>query len=184
MEATRAGREAMTKSAKLLVNERYIALVGVLNRELVLLDRLIFKFSEAELLTRAEESRFLGSIFDEIDAVERDLGALEVARSMLVGDVTAALGLSNDTLTLSQLIEYAPDLAVEPLQGLMRRLSEAVTEIHELRERGSRMVIERLDQISAAIDRVEPAVFGQDGYNEHGYMTATASSSSRFDYSA
>ena len=183
MEATR-GRDVMTKPAKVLINERYIALVGVLNRELVLLERLIFKLSEAELLTRAEESRFLGKIFDEIDAVEHDLGGLEVARSMLVGDVTATLGLTADTLTLGELIEYAPDLAVEPLEGLMRRMGDAMTEIRELRERGSRVVIERLDQINAAIDRVEPAVFGQDGYNEHGYMTAPASASSRFDYSA
>ena len=183
MEATR-GRDVMTKPAKVLINERYIALVGVLNRELVLLERLIFKLSEAELLTRAEESRFLGKIFDEIDAVEHDLGGLEVARSMLVGDVTATLGLTADTLTLGELIEYAPDLAVEPLEGMMRRMGDAMTEIRELRERGSRVVIERLDQINAAIDRVEPAVFGQDGYNEHGYMTEPPSASSRFDYSA
>jgi hypothetical protein len=174
----------MTKSAKILINERYIALVGVLNRELVLLERLIFKLNEAELITRAEESRFLPNIFDEIDAVETDLGALEVARSMLVGDVTAALGLANDSLTLSQLIEFAPDLAVEPLEGLMRRMTEAMEEIKGLRERGSRLIIARLDQINAAIERVEPGVFSQDGYNEHGYMTAPAAAASRFDYSA
>ncbi|MDJ0925426.1 MAG: flagellar export chaperone FlgN [Acidimicrobiia bacterium] len=184
MEATRAGRDLMTKSAKLLINERYIALVGVLNRELVLLDRLIFKLAEAELLTRADESRFLGKIFDEVDAVEDDLGSLEVARSMLVGDVTAALGLANDTLTLTQLIEYAPDLAVEPLEGLMRRLTEAMEEVQELRQRGSRLVIERLDQLNAAIDRVEPGMFTQDNYNEHGYVTAPTVTASRFDYSA
>lgn len=181
---TRAERDIMTTSAKLLINERYIALVGVLNRELVLLERLIFKLSEAEMLTRADESRFLAKIFDEVEAVETDLGALEVARSMLVGDVTAALGLANDTLTLSQLIEYAPDLAVEPLEGLLRRLGEAMGEVAELRERGSRVVIERLDQLNKAIDRVEPGVFGQEAYNEHGYMLAPAASSSRFDYNA
>ncbi len=174
----------MTKSAKLLINERYIALVGVLNRELALLDRLIFKLSEAELLTRADESRFLGKIFDEVEAVESDLGALEVARSMLVGDVTAALGLANDTLSLRQLIEYAPDLAVEPLEGLLRRMGEAMEEVQELRERGSRVVIERLDQLHAAVERLEPGVLGQDGYNEHGYLTAPVSSGSRFDYNA
>lgn len=174
----------MTTSAKLLINERYIALVGVLNRELVLLERLIFKLSEAELLTRAEESRFLANIFDEVDAVEADLGALEVARSMLVGDVTAALGLANDSLTLSQLIEYAPDLAVEPLEGLLRRLTAAMEEVAELRERGSRVVIERIDGLNKAIDRVEPGVFGQDGYNERGFMTAPASGGSKFDYNA
>ena len=82
----------MTTSTKLLINERYIALVGVLNRELVILERLIFKLTQAEMLTRAGESRFLANAFDEIDTVRDDLGALEVARSMLVGDVTAALG--------------------------------------------------------------------------------------------
>lgn len=184
LEATRAERDVMTTSVKLLINERYIALVGVLNRELALLERLVFKLSEAELLTRAEESRFLGSVFDEVEAVEADLGALEVARSMLVGDVTAALGFANDSLSLSQLIEYAPDLAVEPLEGLLRRLTEAVEEVGELRERGSRVVIERLDQINKAIERVEPGVFGHDSHRGHGFMLAPAASGSRFDYNA
>jgi hypothetical protein len=174
----------MTTSRKLLVNERYIALVGVLNRELVLLERLVFKLSEAELLIRAEESRFLVQIFDEVDAVDANLGALEVARSMLVGDVTAALGLANDTLTLSQLIEYSPDLAVEPLEGLMRRLTDAMNEAADLRERGSRAVIERLDRLTEAVERVEPGVFSQDGYNNQGFMTAPAVAASRFDYNA
>ncbi|MDX2343821.1 MAG: hypothetical protein QNL12_08865 [Acidimicrobiia bacterium] len=174
----------MSTSIKLLLNERYIALVGVLNRELILLDRLVFKLSEAEMLTRAEESRFLGKIFDEVDGVREDLGALEVARSMLVGDITAALGLANDTLTLSQLIAYAPDLAVDPLEGLMRRLVDATEEIHTLREQGSRAVIEKLDQIDRAMDRVQPAVFDQDGCNSNDFMTTPAMSGSPFDYSA
>lgn len=176
----------MTTSTKLLVNERYIALVGVLNRELVILERLIFKLTQAEMLARADESRFLAPIFDEVDSVRDELGTLEVARSMLVGDVTAALGLANDTLTLNQLIDYAPDLAVEPLQGLRRRMGDAMGEIDELQEKGSRAVIERLDQISRAMDRVEPGVFGQSGYDSAGYMTSPLQipSRSRFDYSA
>lgn len=174
----------MTTSTKLLINERYIALVGVLNRELVILERLIFKLTQAEMLARADESRFLAKIFDEIDAVREDLGALEVARSMLVGDVTAALGLANDTLTLSQLIAYAPDLAVEPLEGLMGRMIEAMTEVKELQELGSRAVLERLDAIKKTIDRVEPAAFIRSGYDATGFMTVPAASTSRFDYSA
>ena len=174
----------MTTSTKLLINERYIALVGVLNRELVILERLVFKLTQAEMLTRAGESRFLANIFDEIDAVRDDLGALEVARSMLVGDVTAALGLANDSLTLSQLIAYAPDLAVEPLEGLLRRLTESMDEVTELKELGSRAVMERIDQISRAMDRVEPGAFGQGEYDHAGFVTAPVVTSSRFDYSA
>ena len=174
----------MSTSIKLLLNERYIALVGVLNRELVLLDRLIFKLAAAEMLTRAEESRFLGKIFDEVDGVSDDLGSLEVARSMLIGDITAALGLADDTLTLSQLIAYAPDLTVDPLQGLMRRLVEAMDEVASLRQQGSRAVIEKLDQINRAVNRMRPAVFGQDDYTRDGYLTSPVLTSSRFDYSA
>lgn len=174
----------MTTSTKLLINERYIALVGVLNRELVILDRLIFKLSQAEMLVRADESRFLAHIFDEIDAVREDLGALEVARSMLVGDVTAALGLANDGLTLKQLIAYAPDLAVQPLEGLMRRMTEATNEIRDLRELGSRAVLERIDAISRALNRVEPGIFARTGYDSTGFVTVPAAASSRFDYSA
>jgi hypothetical protein len=174
----------MTTSAKLLTNERYVALVGLLNRELVLLGRLVFKLSEAEFLSRAEESRFLANVFDEVEAVEGDLGTLEVARSMLVGDVSAALGLANDTLSLSQLIECAPDLAVEPLEGLLQRLTEAMEEVREVRERGSRVIIERLDELNKTIDQVESGVSGQDGYNQRAFMMAPAASGSRFDDNA
>lgn len=161
----------MTTSTKVLVNERYIALVGVLNRELALLERLAFKLTEAELLVRAEETRFLTQIFDEVEDVGSDLGALEVARSMLVGDVTAALGLANDTLTLGQLIEYAPDLAVEPLEGLMRRMAEAMEEVVDLRERGSRVVIERLDRLNDAVERADLGMFGKDdAYDHKGFL--------------
>lgn len=174
----------MTSSTTLLVNERYIALVGVLNRELVILERMIFKLTQAEMLARANESRFLVHIFDEIDTVRDDLGALEVARSMLVGDVTAALGLANDTLTMSQLIEYAPDLAVEPLEGLMRRMTEAMGEIQELKELGSRAIVERLDNIMRAMDSIDAGAFGQSSYDSAGFMTPPAVAASRFDYSA
>jgi hypothetical protein len=176
----------MTTPTKILVNERYIALVGVLNRELAMLERLAFKLTEAELLVRAEETRFLTQIFDEVDDVSGDLGALEVARSMLVGDVTAALGLGNDTLTLRQLVEYAPDLAIEPLQGLLRRLSEAVGEITDIRERGSRVVIERLDRLTDAVERADLGVLGRDdGYDHRGFMTPVAGfEASRFDLNA
>jgi hypothetical protein len=136
------------------------------------------------MLVRADESRFLGKIFDEIDAIRDDLGALEVARSMLVGDVTAALGLANDTLTLNQLIEYAPDLAVEPLDGLRRRMTAAMAEIKDLQELGSRVVVERIDKIARALDRVEPTVFGRSGYDAIGMTTLPAAGSSFFDYNA
>ncbi len=179
---TRAERDIVSTSIKLLLNERYIALVGVLNRELVLLDRLIFKLSEAEMLTRAEESRFLGKIVDEIDDVSDDLGTLEVARSMLIGDITAALGLVNDTFTLSELIAFAPDLAVDSLQSLMRRLVDAMAEVDDRSQQGSRAVIEKLDQISRAIDRVQPAARGQDGCNRQPVHDDLAVNSSRLDY--
>ncbi|MGA9595155.1 MAG: hypothetical protein WBV06_03300 [Acidimicrobiia bacterium] len=174
----------MATSVKLLINERYIALVGVLNRELSILERLTFKLTQAEMLARADESRFLPKIFDEIDAIRDDLGALEVARSMLVGDVTAALGLANDSLTLTQLIAYAPDLAVAPLEGLKRRMVATMDEIKELQELGSRMVVERIDNITRAIDRVEPTAFGRSGYDAIGLTTPPATSSSFFDYNA
>jgi hypothetical protein len=181
---TRAESDVMSPSTRLLLNERYIALVGVLNRELVLLERLIFKLAEAEMLSRADESRFLSHIFDEVDGVGEDLGALEVARAMLVGDITAALGITEDNLTLSQLISHAPDLAIEPLEGLLGRLAEAMGEVAALRESGSRAVIERLDKLHKAIERVEPGVFHKDGYSEYGFMTVPAVTASRFDYSA
>ena len=103
---------------------------------------------------------------------------------MVVGDVSAALGLANDTLTLSQLIAYAPDLAVEPLEGLLRRMKEAMNEVSKLQESGSRAVLERMDTIGKALNRVEPGIFSRTGYNSTGFLTAPVATASRFDYSA
>lgn len=59
----------MTTSTNLPINERHIALVGVVNRELVILERLVFRLTQAEMLTRAHESGFLVHVLDEIDVV-------------------------------------------------------------------------------------------------------------------
>lgn len=156
----------MRPSISGLLNERFVTLVGVLNSELALLERLMFKLAEAEILTRTDESRFLSRILDEVDAVEEDLGSIEVARAMLVGDITAVLGITADNVTLSQLTSHAPDLVIAPLEGLFRRLTETTGEVGEIRESGSRAAIERIDQLNKAIERMEPGAFRQNGYDE------------------
>lgn len=147
--------------------ERFVALVGLLNREARLLERLVFKLAETELLTAAGESRFMGLILDEVDDVSKDLGGIEVARSMLVADLCDALGLQDD-ISLHELIAYAPADTSPLLDELRDRMIAAANEVTEIAAQGSSTTQAQLDRVSSTLERLEPTIAGGDRYNEFG----------------
>jgi hypothetical protein len=174
----------MTAPPALQLGDQYLGLVGLLNRELVMLERLAFKLTEAQLLARADEARFLGAILDEIDAVESDLATFEIARAMLVADIAQALGLATDDLSLRDLVAYAPEIAVEPLTGLLPRLVAGVAELAEIRRAGSDVIAVRLAGLEHTLERIELGRYGRDGYDERGEATVPRAGVVRFNYSA
>jgi len=142
------------------LSDHFAALVGVLSRELTMLERLAFKLTEAQLLVRADEFRFLGAMIDEIDAVEEDLGTFEVARAMLVADITLALGIRGGDLSLRELIPYAPTDLLDHLVGLLPWLAERIEELDGLRRDGSDVIVARIDELRLAVDDLQRR--GQD----------------------
>jgi len=164
--------------------ERFVGLVGLLNREARLLERLVFKLAETELLTGAGESRFIGLILDEVDDVSKDLGGIEVARSMLVADLCDSLGLQDD-ISLHELIAYAPAETSPLLHELRDRMIAAANDVSEIAAQGSSTTKAQLDRVSTTLEHLEPSIPGGARYNEFGQQRAVANPiPTRFDQPA
>lgn len=164
--------------------ERFTALVGVLNRERDALERLVFKLTQAGMLAEAKEARFMAMISDEIDTVAADLGGLELARAMIVDDVAAALSLTDDEPSLAGLIARAPEPVREPLIQLHHDLTKLMTDLDEVRERGSWAITERIAAMQADLERLESAGLGADGYDRWGHVSSADVVPTRFDDTA
>jgi hypothetical protein len=163
--------------------ERFVALVGLLNREARLLERLVFKLTETELLTAAGESRFMGLILDEVDDVTADLGGIEVARAMLVGDLCDALGLG-DEVPLKELIPYAPGDTATLLAELRERLINAANDLAVVAESGSTTTREQIDQVAGTLATIEPGAQPSSHYDEFGRRSAVVPVPTTFDQPA
>ena len=162
------------------VADRFVALVGVLNRECELLDHLVFKLHEAELLTAAGETRFLMFMADEIDGVAGDLGAVEVARAVLVADLTDALDLDDDA-SLLELADHADANTAGPLLDARSRLLNLMEELDEASGGATEVVGDRLDEVTAALSRVEQGLAGASAYDGFGSGASTAVAPAQFD---
>lgn len=163
--------------------ERFVALVGVLARECSLLEHLLFKLKEAELLTTAGETRFLMFMSDEIDGVAADLGAIEVARSVLVADLTEALGL-DDAASLAELTDHASAQTKGPLKESRERLLALMQELDQATAEASDTVGDRLSEVSGALQRVEFGGDAASSYTALGANEPTPIGAARFDTEA
>lgn len=165
--------------------ELFNALTGLLSRECDLVDKLVFKLTEAELLATAGEARFMGLMVDEIDAVTEELGSVELARGLLVSDIAHSAGLLSDDVPLSDLIVATPAEAVGPLTALRQRLLASTSGLGAATGRARASVDSRLGELHRVLDRIEPAVRSRGGYDRWGAGTAMGTQSpSRFDHSA
>lgn len=135
--------------------DRFVALVGLINREHELLEHLVFKLRGAEMLASVGESRFLSYITDEIDDAASDLGAIEVARALLVAELTQQLSLPEDA-TLLELAAHAPEATAQALHAARHRLIALVADLDDSALVAAAAVSGRLEEVGAALDRIEP----------------------------
>ena len=163
--------------------ERFVALVGLLNREVRLLERLVFKLTETELLTAAGEARFMGLILDEVHDITADLGGIEVARSMLVADLCDSLGIS-DEVPLEELAAYAPSDAAPLLMELRERMIVAANDLEAVAATGSHASREQLDRVSTSLAALGPESTGGGGYGSVGGHAALPPTPTSFDQPA
>ncbi len=173
----------MANSSSPSVADRFVALVGVLNRECELLEHLVFKLREAELLADAGEGRFLMYMTDEIDGAASNLGSVEVARAVLVSDLTGALGLDDDA-SLLELAEHADALTAAPLLAARTKLLELMAEVDAASGTAADVVSGRLDEVALALDRVEGRASGSAAYESWSSASGADVDPARFDQNA
>jgi hypothetical protein len=167
-----------------LPSEQFTALVGLLNQECTLVERLVFKLTEAELLASAGEARFMALMVDEVEAVAGDLGSIELARGILVADLAHELGLESDDTPLAELISYAGSDTAGPLEELKERLQALTAQLEAVTQRGSDVVASQLVDVQATLERVEPTAPGRNAYDRWGAGVAGAVQPTRFDHPA
>ncbi len=172
-----------TTGSASIPSERFVALVGLLNREVRLLDRLVFKLTETELLTSAGEARFMGLILDEVDDVSTDLGGIEVARAMLVADLADALGVEEE-VSLQELIAYAPADTAPLLNELRERMITAAGDLERVAAGGSETSRRQLERVSGALERLQPGLVGPSAYDEFGGQSVESPVPTTFDQPA
>ncbi len=143
--------------------ERMRALLALLDEERSMLERLVHKLAAATVLAEAAEDVYLLRAADEVVEAEEDLGAMELARAMMVADICDLLGFANE-LTLTQLTQVAPEGLREPLERRRSELLAQVDDVNRLRERGRGAVEERLARIEQGLSGLEAAM--EDGRYE------------------
>jgi hypothetical protein len=164
-----------------LLADRFVALVGLINRESALLEHLVFKLRSAELLANAGESRFLTFITDEVDTAGSDLGAIEVARALLVADITQVLHLADDA-TLLELAARAPAEVAGALYHARDRLIGLMNDLDAAAAVATGAVNERLNEVTTALERVHPARPQFVGHGAYAGNGVAPYAPSRFDH--
>jgi len=112
-------------------------LSALLWRERELLELLVFKLEEEQLLLTAGKTRWLQHATREVEQVMERLRDAELGRSVELASVAAEWGTSEDA-TLRELAEAAPDgpwaeVFTAHLQG-MRELAAQIKELRDLNE--------------------------------------------------
>jgi len=144
---------------------RLAELSTVLWRQRELLQLLLFKLEEEQLLLAAGRSRWLPQATREVEMVLAEISRSELTRAVLVEDVALELGLRSDA-SLAQLVDHAPEPWNDLFAQHRRAFLEAVAEVsnvasanRDLLKRGYQLVTDTLRQVGG----VE-----QDGYDANG----------------
>ncbi len=118
------------------------------------LEQLLFRTTELELVITGGEHRFIGRAMDEIEEAETELALFELSRAI----IAEALIPPGREATASTLLEVCADRpTLVALIGDLRRLVNA---IEHSRERARDAATERARHAGAASARLETAGFG------------------------
>ncbi|MBO3084949.1 flagellar export chaperone FlgN [Cellulomonas fengjieae] len=106
-------------------------LSDVLWRERTLLDLLLFKLEEEQMILTSGRSRWLGHATREVESVLDEIRSAEIGRSAEADAVAAMLGLQPGA-SLAQLAEHAPAPWDELLRAHRDAFASLTTEIAQL----------------------------------------------------
>ena len=127
---------------------------SILWRERQLLEQLLFKLTEEQMLLAAGQVRWIVPATNEVEIVLDEINRMELVRAMEVQTVATALGLGTNP-SLRELAEHAP----VPWDGMLMNhrdaflsLTEEITEMakvnRELLSRGDHAVRQVLESFS------------------------------------
>lgn len=141
-------------------------------KERELLELLLFKLEEEQLLLVAGKSRWISHATREVEQVMERMRVVGLTRTVEVAEVAEAWGLSPDA-TLRELATAAPDGIWSDIFGshlaAMTELTGQIAEVRDINERllreAARSTQETLSGLSAAGD---PGLYGSAGESRSG----------------
>ncbi|MEX1080067.1 MAG: flagellar protein FlgN [Homoserinimonas sp.] len=155
-------------------------LSAALWRERELLDLLVFKLEEEQLLLAAGKARWLQFATREVEQVMDRLRTASLARTVEVSSVAKEWG-TEENATLRDLVEHAPEGAwAELFSAHLTAMSELTSQIAELRDLNE-------TYLRSAIRSSQETLAGPQGdaglYNSSGGSGTTATGARLFDQS-
>lgn len=151
-------------------------LLRLLAHECTRLEHVRYRTSVALLLLRGGETRFLPRAADEIHAAVDAVSQVELLRATVVSRLADELGVPEDLLTLSALIQAAPTADATRLRALQERLRSVLTELSELAGASTTVAASELESIRRSLGRWSGSTHVPDGY-----VVAPSAVPSRFD---
>lgn len=144
----------MTISRTALADPTAEKLELLLKGQRKVLEQLLFRTTELELVIGGGEHRFIGKALDEIEHAETELALFELSRAI----IAEALIPPGREATASTLLELCADRPV--LVGLIGDLRRLVTAIEHSRQRARTAAVDRARMAGEASARLEAVGFG------------------------
>lgn len=154
-------------------------LIRILDREAVVMERVLFRLKGIELLVAVDEHRFLSDAAKELDEAVEQLGALEAMRAMVAGGLAEALGSEAGAVTLADAMRLADDRQRGDLLRLQLRLRGLNEEMDAQAQLARDLSLARVAQLRAALERLRGA--RSDRYGQDGLIQTASSSRVEFD---
>lgn len=155
-------------------------LSALLWRERELLELLVFKLEEEQLLLTAGKSRWVHYATREVEQVMERLRSAGLGRSVEVASLAREWG-TDESATLRELISQAPPGAwAEILDAHLDSLTKLTDEIKELRDTNERFLRSALRSTQETLSGVPT---GSDTYDSRGASGASTAGSRLFDQS-
>lgn len=130
------------------------ALVRVLTQEQEILETLVRRMAGSAMMVASGEHRYLGMASDEIAQTREELGAMEVARALVVDDIAEQLNLTDGEATLATIASRVPLHYATTLEAQLADLRRLVGEIQDLADSGAEASADRLQQIRKTVEGV------------------------------
>lgn len=142
-------------------NELFAEVAGVLWSERDLLDDVLYRLTQEQLVLSAGTTRWLNRADDEVRAALERLQLAEVTRAIQVQVLATRLNLPEST-TLAELAAIAPEPWPLVLSEHRTALRAAVAEIEAVSAENRRLLQAGAHSIRETLDRLSDAVAGYD----------------------